>query len=44
MATRSAVGLEVTIFNPALDTDGAIANALVVCLATALTDRGPRSP
>jgi arginase len=43
MATRSAVGLEVTIFNPALDTDGAIAKALVACLATALTDCGPRS-
>jgi arginase len=43
MATRSAVGLEVTIFNPALDTDGAIAKALVACLAAALTYRGPRS-
>ena len=43
MATRSAVGLEVTIFNPVLDTDGAIAKTLVACLATALTDRGPRS-
>ncbi len=44
-----AVGLEVTIFNPTLDSDGAIARALVACLARALgrdirpTQR-PRSP
>jgi arginase len=44
MATRRAVGIEVTIFNPALDTDGTIAVALVACLVTALRDRGPRSP
>lgn len=44
MATRRAVGLEVTIFNPALDADGAIAEALVACLANALRDRGPHSP
>jgi arginase len=33
----SVVGLEVTIFNPALDQDGSIARALVTCLAGALT-------
>ncbi len=35
LAVRSdhAVGLEVTIFNPALDADGSIADALVTCLA-----------
>jgi len=44
MATRSAVGLEVTIFNPALDAHGAIAEALVACLVSALRDRGSRSP
>ena len=31
------VGLEVTIFNPALDKDGSIARALVTCLTAALT-------
>jgi arginase len=31
-------GLEITIFNPALDTDGTIANALVNCLLAALED------
>lgn len=34
-----AVGLEVTIFNPALDCDGAIAQALVTSLARALDAR-----
>jgi len=38
-----AVGLEVTIFNPALDSDGTIARALVSRLARALSSgRGPR--
>jgi arginase len=30
------VGLDVTIFNPALDTDGSIARALVACLTEGL--------
>jgi len=30
------LGLEVTIFNPALDRDGSIARALATCLASAL--------
>lgn len=34
-----AVGLEVTIFNPALDSDDAIARALTNCLASALGGR-----
>jgi arginase len=38
-----ALGLEVTIFNPALDTDGAIARALVARLVSALNDRHVRS-
>jgi arginase len=38
-----ALGLEVTIFNPALDTDGAIARALVDRLVSALNDRHLRS-
>ena len=33
------VGLEVTIFNPALDADGSIARAVVACLTNALGDR-----
>lgn len=36
--TRRAVGLEVTIFNPTLDADGAIARALVDCLVGALRE------
>jgi len=36
------VGLEVTIFNPTLDPDGSIAQAIVACLAHALDDREPR--
>ncbi|MGH9026715.1 MAG: arginase family protein [Acidimicrobiia bacterium] len=35
------VGLEVTIFNPALDSDGTIARALVACLVRALGNRDP---
>jgi arginase len=38
-----ALGLEVTIFNPALDTDGAIARALVARLVSALNDSHLRS-
>jgi arginase len=34
--SNRAVGIEITIFNPALDTDGAIAWALVECLARSL--------
>jgi arginase len=39
MAVESgdAVGIEVTIFNPALDADGSITRALVNCLAAALS-------
>lgn len=37
-----AVGVEVTIFNPRLDPDGSIAEALVGCLARSLAD-GTRS-
>ena len=38
-----AVGIEVTIFNPTLDGDGSITQALVSCLARGLTagERGP---
>jgi len=39
-----AVGLEVTIFNPALDRDGSIARELVGCLARSIVDRDRRSP
>ncbi len=38
------LGLEVTIFNPALDSDGSIALALVNCLVGALNDIDPLSP
>jgi arginase len=38
-----AVGIEITIFNPRLDGDGSIADALVRCLAAALAvDASPR--
>jgi arginase len=37
--TGRVVGLEITIFNPALDGDGTIAHDLVACLAQALTRR-----
>jgi arginase len=36
MSSGRAVGIELTIFNPALDTDGSIAGALVGCLTRAL--------
>jgi len=36
-----AVGLEVTIFNPLLDTDGSIAHTLTRCLARSLARRKP---
>jgi arginase len=36
IATGAVVGIEVTIFNPALDPDGSIARALVACLTAAL--------
>jgi arginase len=36
METGRAVGVEVTIFNPVLDTDGAITQSLVSCLVDAL--------
>jgi len=42
IGSSNAVGLEVTIFNPSLDSDGAIARALVTCLARAL--RGDEKP
>jgi arginase len=39
------VGVEITIFNPTLDPDGSIAQALVACLVRALTTTmKPRSP
>ena len=44
MTTGRVVGLEVTIFNPALDTDGSIAPALVSCLVGALTGAPPTAP
>jgi arginase len=37
MATGQAVGLNVGIFNPALDADGAIARRLASCLAAGLS-------
>jgi arginase len=36
IATGAVVGIEVTIFNPALDPDGSIARGLVSCLTAAL--------
>lgn len=39
-----AVGLEVTIFNPTLDDDGSIADALVRCLTRSLTTSEQRPP
>ena len=36
---RPSRGLEITIFNPTLDPDGAIARDLVTCLVRALTER-----
>ena len=41
--TGGAVGLEVTIFNPALDADGSIARALVGCLTRALQPNASRT-
>lgn len=38
-----ALGLEITIFNPALDRGGSIASALVTCLVGALNAADPRS-
>ena len=37
IATGAVVGLEITIFNPALDRHGTIARSLVACLVNALT-------
>ena len=37
--TGRVVGLEITIFNPTLDPDGAIAEDLVTCLVGAITQR-----
>lgn len=37
-ASGDVVGLEVTIFNPALDGDGSIAQALVACIGDGLDD------
>ncbi len=39
-----AVGFEVTIFNPALDNDGSIAQTLVSCLARGLNRGDWRQP
>ena len=45
VGSGKAVGLEVTIFNPSLDSDGSIAHALVTCLARALgADEVPPPP
>jgi arginase len=38
-ATGAVIGVEITIFNPALDRHGTIARSLVACLARALTNR-----
>jgi arginase len=37
VATGAVVGVEVTIYNPALDPGGTIARALVACLTDVLT-------
>jgi arginase len=39
VATGAVVGIEVTIFNPTLDTDGSIARDLVACLSDGLIRR-----
>jgi arginase len=39
IAGGRVVGVEITIFNPTLDPDGSIAQALVACLVRALTPR-----
>jgi arginase len=41
LASGRAVGMEVTIYNPALDTDGAAGRGLVSALAQALGSRAP---
>jgi arginase len=38
------IGLDVTIFNPALDRDGSMARAVVACLVGALGGVDPRAP
>lgn len=43
ITSGGAAGLEVTIFNPALDADGSITRAVVACLVNALTGRGLRT-
>jgi arginase len=43
LATGKAVGLELTIFNPALDADGALAHKLVDMLGAGLTASAPAS-
>jgi hypothetical protein len=43
METGTAVGLNVGIFNPTLDPDGAIARRLVECLVEGLTPHPERS-
>jgi arginase len=44
MDSGRAVGIELTIFNPALDGDGSVAAALVGCLTRALVGGRPPSP
>jgi arginase len=44
MATGLVAGIEVTIFNPSLDTDGTLARALVGCLARPLAGGPPPRP
>jgi arginase len=43
MASGKCVGLELTIYNPMLDTDGSAARGLVAVLAEALGVRAPRA-
>jgi hypothetical protein len=42
--SRGAVGIEITIFNPVLDSDGSLAQPPVGCLARALAGTHPRPP
>jgi arginase len=44
MSSGRAVGIEVTIFNPALDSDGSLATALVDCLTRALVGDHRHAP
>jgi arginase len=39
MGTGQAVGIDIAIYNPALDTNGSIARRLVSCLVAGLLNR-----